>query len=139
MLTAFDDMRLESISVFAQPDGHFAFPRLRPGTYRLRARLLGWQEIEVPVTLVGRKMKTKDFALTQLADANEQLPASQFLSLVLPQFPTPTTRGDFTLSCGNCHQIAGPRFREDKSTAEWGQAVTTMPRYFPPYHPQPRP
>src|SRR5262249_49355436 len=38
MLTAFDDGRLESVSVFAQLDGRFVFPRLRPGTYRLRAR-----------------------------------------------------------------------------------------------------
>ncbi len=83
MLTAFDDSRLESVSVFAQENGRFVFPRLRPGTYRLRARLLGWQEVEVPVTLAGRKVTTQSFSLTPLADANEQLPASQFLSLVL--------------------------------------------------------
>ena len=139
MLTAFDDTRLESISVFAQENGHFVFPRLRPGTYRLRARLLGWQELEAPITLVGRKLHTQDFALSLLDNANDQLPASQFLSLILPQFPTPTTRGDFTLSCGNCHQIAGPRFREDKSTAEWGDVVTTMESYLPPYHAETRP
>ena len=139
MLTAFDDSRLESVSVFAQENGRFVFPRLRPGTYRLRARLLGWQEVEVPVTLAGRKVTTQSFSLTPLVDANEQLPASQFLSLVLPKFPTPTVRGDFTLSCGNCHQIAGPRFREDKSVAEWGQVVTTMEGYLPPYHAETRP
>src|SRR5213078_1495067 len=50
------DSRLESVSVFAQENGRFVFPRLRPGTYRLRARLLGWQEVEVPVTLAGRKV-----------------------------------------------------------------------------------
>ena len=53
---------------------------LRPGTYRLRARLLGWQEVEMPVTLAGRKPTTQNVALTPVADANEQLPASQFLS-----------------------------------------------------------
>src|SRR5437870_2442846 len=79
MLTAFDDNRLESISVFAQEDGRFVFPRLRPGTYRLRARLLGWQEVEQPVTLAGRKVTIQNFSLTPLADANDQLPASQFL------------------------------------------------------------
>jgi hypothetical protein len=136
MLTAFDDSRLESVSVFARENGRFVFPRLRPGTYRLRARLLGWQEVEVPVTLAGRKVTTQSFSLTALANANDQLPASQFLSLLLPKFPTPTVRGDFTLSCGNCHQIAGPRFREDKSVAEWGDVVTTMESYLPPYRPR---
>ena len=139
MLTAFDDTRLESVSVFAQQDGRFVFPRLRPGTYRLRARLLGWQEVEVPVLLVGTKATTQDFVLSPLADANEQLPASQFLSLVLPKFPNPTIRGDFTLSCGNCHQIAGPRFREDKTVEEWGSVVATMESFLPPYHAETRP
>jgi virginiamycin B lyase len=139
MLTAFDDGRLESVSVFAQDDGRFVFPRLRPGTYRLRARLLGWQEVEVPVTLAGRKSTTQNFGLTLLADANDQMPASQFLSLVLPKFPTPTIRSDFTLSCGNCHQIAGPRFREDKTVEEWSQVVTTMESFLPPYHAETRP
>jgi cysteine-rich repeat protein len=139
MLTAFDDTRLESVSVFAQESGRFVFPRLRPGTYRLRARLLGWQEVEVPVTLVGTRATAQDFVLAAVADANEQLPASQFLSLVLPKFPNPTIRGDFTLSCGNCHQIAGPRFRGDKTVAEWGQVVTTMEGFLPPYHAETRP
>ena len=139
MLTAFDDTRVESVSVFAQQDGRFVFPRLRPGTYRLRARLLGWQEVEVPVLLVGTKATTQDFVLSPLADANEQLPASQFLSLVLPKFPNPTIRGDFTLSCGNCHQIAGPRFREDKTVGEWGSVVATMESFLPPYHAETRP
>ena len=134
MVTAFDDDRVESVSVFAQEDGHYVFPRLRPGTYRVRARLLGWQQVEVvPVTLSGHRVTTQDFALTPLADANEQLPASQFLSLLLPQFPTPTMRGDFTLSCGNCHQIAGSRFRADKGDEEWREVVTTMMTYLPPY------
>jgi len=139
MLTVFDDSRLESVSVFAQENGHFVFPRLRPGTYRLRARLLGWQEVEVPVKLAAKLPTTQNFGLSPVADANEQLPASQFLSQILPKFPTETTRGDFTLSCGNCHQIAGPRFREDKSVAEWGQVVTTMEGFLPPYHAETRP
>jgi cysteine-rich repeat protein len=139
MLTAFDDTRLESVSVFAQENGRFVFPRMRPGTYRLRARLLGWQEVEVPVTLTGTSATTQNFALTQLADANDQLPASQFLSVLFPKFPNPTIRGDFTLSCGNCHQIAGPRFREDKTVQEWTDVVTTMEGFLPPYHAETRP
>ena len=139
MLTVFDDARLEGVSVFAREGGGFAFPRLRAGSYRLRVRRLGWQEVEVPLTLSGHKATTRDFTLSPLDDANEQLPASQFLALVLPKFPTPTTRGDFTLSCGNCHQIAGPRFREDKTLDEWPQVIQTMESFLPPYHQETRP
>jgi virginiamycin B lyase len=139
MLTAFDDARLEDVSVFAQEDGHFVFPRLRPGLYRLRARLLGWGDVETSVTLTGHKTSTRHLHLAPLANANDQLPASQFLSVLLPKFPTATTRGDFALSCGNCHQIAGPRFREDKTTQEWTDVIQRMEANLPPYHAETRP
>src|SRR5581483_740783 len=139
MLTAYDDGRLESVSVFAQEDGRFVFPRLRPGTYRLRAFLIGRQEQDVTVTLVGRQTTTQNVTLAPTDDTNDQLPASSFLGLLLDKWPSPTIRGDFTLSCGNCHQIAGPRFREDKTVDEWGDVVQTMEGFLPPYHAETRP
>jgi cysteine-rich repeat protein len=139
MLTAFDDDRLESVSVFAQEDGRFVFPRLRPGTYRLRARLFGRSDLEVPVAIGRGRVTTRNLVLATTDDTNDQLPASSFLGLLLDKWPTPTIRGDFTLSCGNCHQIAGPRFREDKTLEEWPQVVATMESFLPPYHAETRP
>lgn len=134
MLTAFDDARLESVSVFSQADGRYVFPRLRPGSYRLRARLVGYEDVvREGVTLAPGEPATEVFKLTPAADTNSQLPASHWFSLLLDDWPNPTIRGDFTLSCGNCHQIGAYRFRRDKTEEEWTEVVTRMMTFLPPY------
>jgi cysteine-rich repeat protein len=134
MLTAFDDARLESVSVFSQADGRYVFPRLRPGSYRLRARLIGYEDVvREGVTLAPGEPATEVFKLTPAADTNSQLPASHWFSLLLDDWPNPTIRGDFTLSCGNCHQIGAYRFRRDKTEEEWTEVVTRMMTFLPPY------
>jgi cysteine-rich repeat protein len=139
LLTAFDDTRLESVSVFSQEDGHYVFPRLRPATYRLRARLIGYEDgLASNVKLKAHGSALRSFSLSTTDDTNDQVPGSQLFGLLLPKFPNETVRGDFTLSCGNCHQIAGPRFLEDKTTDEWSQVVTKMMSFLPPYHQETR-
>jgi cysteine-rich repeat protein len=139
MVTAFDDARLESVSVFAQDDGSYLFPPLRPGSWRLRARRIGWQDAELAdVALVKRGVVTRNLVLQPSSDSNAQQPATAFLSLILERFPDATTRGDFTLSCGNCHQIAGPRFLRPKAEAQWEAVVERMIAFLPPYHSETR-
>ena len=134
MLTAYDDSRLESITVFAQEDGRYEFPPLRPGNYRLRARRIGsedgWGD---PVTLIKRRKKRHDFTLAPAADTNAQLPASLWFPLLLDKWPSQTSRGDFTLSCGNCHQIGDWRFRRSETTAEWNAVIGRMLPRLPPF------
>lgn len=82
MLTAYDDGRLESISVFSQEGGRFVFPPLRPGTYRLRARLLGYEdEVRDGVTLVPGRATKVDLTLARASEATNQLhlPATRSL------------------------------------------------------------
>ena len=134
MLTVFDDARLESVSVFAQEDGHYAFPRLRPGQYWLRARLIGYDDVIETGVAVARGRTTRvDFTLAPTADTNDQLPASAWFQLILDKWPDPKIRADFTLSCGNCHQIAAYRFRRTKTEDEWRAELTEMMLNLPPY------
>ncbi len=134
MVTAFDDSRLESVSVFSQPDGRYAFPPLRPGAWRLRARLVGWGDgTRDGVVLQKNGSHAEDFTLAPTDDYAHLLPATDFLGLLLDRWPNPTIRGDFTLSCGNCHQIGGWRFRREKTEAEWTSVVTRMQTFLPPY------
>lgn len=139
MVTAFDDRRLESVSVFTQDDGRFVFPPLRPGTWRLRARRIGWQDVELDgVVLARHGVATRDLSLVPATDANALQPATAFLGRILEGFPDATTRGDFTLSCGNCHQIGGPRFVRAKTEDEWTAVVERMLTFLPPYHSETR-
>jgi virginiamycin B lyase len=133
MVTLFDDVRLETVSVFAQEDGHYAFPLVRPGLYRLRARLVGYDDVIDTGVFLHAEPVTRDFTLTPTANTNEQLPASAWFSLLLDKWPDPKIRGDFTLACGNCHQIGAYRFRRAKSEEEWRADLADMMLRVPPY------
>jgi cysteine-rich repeat protein len=134
MLTLIDDARLETVSVFAQEDGHYAFPHVRPGQYRLRARLIGYDDVvRDGVVLAKGRTAWLDFTMTPTADTNAQLPASAWFSLILDKWPDPKIRADFTLSCGNCHQIAAYRFRRAKTEEQWRAVLTQMMLNLPPY------
>ena len=95
MLTLFDDERLETVSVFAQEDGHYVFPRLRPGTYRLRARLIGYEDVvQADVVLAKRPGHSASRSRwSPTANTNDQLPASAWFSLILDKWPDPKIRG----------------------------------------------
>ncbi len=139
MLTAFDDSRLETVSVFVQENGRYAFPPLRAGSYRLRARLIGHEEgWRIPVSLTAGKTRKEDFVLAPAFDTNIQLPATHYFSLLLDKWSSPTSRGDFTLSCGNCHQIGDYRFRRDKSLPQWNSVLDRMVTFLPPFHQETR-
>jgi cysteine-rich repeat protein len=133
MLTAIDDARLETVSVFAQEDGHFAFPLLRPGQYRLRARLIGFGDVVRDVALGKNDTTRVMLTLSPTDDTNEQLPASAWFSLILGKWADPKIRADFTLSCGNCHQIGAYRFRRAKTEEQWRSVLTRMMANLPPY------
>jgi len=134
MVTAYDVPRLESVSVFTQEDGRYTFPPLRPGRYRVRARQIGWEDaFRDDVALKADRVAKLDFALAPAADVNAQLSASAWFSLLLAKWPDPKIRGDFTLSCGNCHQIAAYRFRRTKTEEEWRETLQEMMTFLPPY------
>ena len=89
MVTLIDDARLETVSVFAQEDGRFVFPRLRPGPYRLRARLIGYDDALTDVTLAKGRVTRVGLTMSPTANTNDQLPASAWFSLLLRQVAGP--------------------------------------------------
>jgi cysteine-rich repeat protein len=136
MLTVYDASRLESVSVFSQEDGRFVFPPLRPGSYRVRVRLVGYEDVvRDGVSLTEANPTKLDVLLAPASDESIRLhlPATHVFWEVLGKWPDPTIRGDFTLSCGNCHQIGAYRFRREKPAAEWNADITEMMTFLPPY------
>jgi cysteine-rich repeat protein len=134
MLTLSDEARLETVSVFAQEDGRYVFPPLRPGQYTLRARLIGYADaVQQAVVLSSHRRTRVELTLVPTADTNDQLPASAWFSLLLDKWPDAKIRSDFTLSCGNCHQIGAYRFRRAKTEDEWRSVLTRMMVNLPPY------
>jgi cysteine-rich repeat protein len=127
MVTAFDPAEHRSASVFTAVDGRFVFPPLRPATYRLRARRLGFTDsVREPVTLAAGPASA-DFVLGAISDVNDRLPATYFHSLL--QWPSRRVQGDFVRTCANCHQIGNFEFRERRTAQEWEVVVNRMIGY----------
>ena len=88
--------------------------------------------------VLSKGYKRVNFAMSPTSDTNDQLPASAWFSLLLDKWPDPKIRADFTLSCGNCHQIGAYRFRRAKTDDEWRSVLTQMMVNLPPYFQQTR-
>jgi cysteine-rich repeat protein len=134
MVTLINDSQLETVSVFVQQDGRYVFPRVRPGNYTLRVRLIGYEDVVQQNVTLGKNKKTRvDVTMSPTSNTNDQVPASEWFSLILDKWPDPKIRADFTLSCGNCHQIGAYRFRRSKTEDQWRAVLTQMMLNLPPY------
>ncbi len=127
MVTAFDDERAASVTVFSGSDGRYEFPPLDGRAYRLRAHRIGWDDAaERQISLSGEAARA-DFTLAPTADLNAQLPANYFYSLL--EWPSDRVKGDFSRACANCHQI-GDRVRwQRRSREEWETIINRMIGY----------
>lgn len=127
MVTAYDDASFASITVFTGVDGRYDFPTLEPGTYRLRARRVGWNDAFLAAAEVTGDGAVADFSLTATDDLNSQLPPTYFKSLL--HWPSQRVAGDFSRACANCHQIGDFRWRESRTREEWRAVVNRMIGY----------
>jgi hypothetical protein len=109
-------------------------PLLGGPSTALRARLIGLRRRLCATWPLGRNDTTRwTLTLSPTDDTNEQLPASAWFSLILGKWSDPKIRADFTLSCGNCHQIGAYRFRRAKTEEQWRSVLTRMMANLPPY------
>ncbi len=127
MVTAFDDERLESTSVWTDADGRYSFPPLRGIAYRLRARRIGFADGKRDGVDLASGGAIADLVLTAVNDVNDQLPGNYFLSLL--HWPTRQVEGDFVRTCANCHQIGNFEFQERRTPEEWQTVVNRMIGY----------
>jgi len=129
-VTARDDARAWNVSVFTDGNGHYAFPQLEAGAYRLWVRLIGFERRERSIVLPPEGIDV-DFGQVRTAeDPYAQLPATYFYSLM--DWPSANLRGNFALACANCHQIGDPLWRKPRTQAEWDAVVARMKFRGPP-------
>jgi cysteine-rich repeat protein len=126
IVTAIDDERAASVSVFTAVDGTYEFPDLQLASYRVRAKRVGLEPVIREGVMLPRA-EGVDFVLASTLDLNAQLPPSYFYSLL--EWPNDRVKGDFTRACGNCHQIGDHRFRQPRAFREWESIVNRMIGY----------
>jgi cysteine-rich repeat protein len=129
-VTARDDARAWNVSVFTDGNGHYAFPPLETGSYRLSVRVIGFERRERTIEVTPAGIDVDLGALRSADDPYAQLPATYYYSLM--DWPTPELRANFALACANCHQIGDPLWRKPRSAADWDAVVARMKFRGPP-------
>ena len=124
MLSAFDEERQQSTSVFSQADGSFAINGLRDVDYSVRARLMGqldeWQDdIQVGTTNVVFKMQP---ATGQ--DLEDQRRANSAFSML--NFDSIKDKENFKMMCMYCHQAGTIGFRTPEKPVDWETMIRRM-------------
>jgi cysteine-rich repeat protein len=137
MVTAYDAQRLMSVSVFTAGDGRYQFPALESGSYRVRARRIGFADAVHDDVALPTVTRSLDFTLPAMADITSQLPPTYFHALL--EWPSARVKGDFARTCANCHQIGDHRWLEPRDAAEWETVVNRMIGYgIVPFYPETR-
>ena len=109
MVSAADEERRQSTSVFSQADGSFAIDGLRDAEYSMRARLMGqrdeWlDDVEAGTSGVSIRMEPATGM-----DLEDQRPADSAFSML--EFDNMADKQNFKMMCSYCHQIGTIGFR----------------------------
>jgi len=128
-VTARDGLRGMSVSVFTDGNGHYAFPEIEAGSWRLAVKIIGSERREREVTLTAEGLDV-DFQLRLAEAPHRQLPASYYYDRI--RWPTAAQRSNFALACANCHQIGDPLWRKPRTVADWEAVVARMEFRGPP-------
>ena len=123
-VSAFDDSRAQSISVFSQADGSFVIDGLHDASFNVRARLIGqvdqWQNDVDPgargISLAMQPATGEALEMQRTAD-------SLFGML---KWDKDADKQNFKMSCGYCHQIGTIGFRSPEEPVDWETMITRM-------------
>ena len=124
MVSAFDDERQVSTSVFSQSDGSFSIEGLRDSSYNVRGRLLGqldqWQNsVDSGANGVALAMApATGEALEQQRTAD-----SAFDML---KWDNDADKENFKMMCTYCHQVGTIGFRSPEEPVDWETMITRM-------------
>ena len=124
MVSAFDEERKQSISVFSQADGSFAIDHLRDVEFNVRARLMGqldqWQDdVDAGATGVNFKMKPakgEDLEMQRTAD-------SGFSML---KWDNIKDKENYKMMCTYCHQSGSRGWRTPEKPVDWETMIRRM-------------
>ena len=114
-------------SVFTDERGNYVFPRLPGGSYRVWAQAVGFETARAELEMAeGTRVAEKDFTLNTLADFSKQLSGSEWIAS-LPEATPADKRMKllFRNNCSGCHTpnfVLQNRFDE----AGWRKIIDVM-------------
>jgi streptogramin lyase len=94
-------------SVFSDDQGHFYFPALPGGKYRVWAQAVGYQEGRANLELTPMRPTHQDFSLKTIVNFERQLTSPEWLSALPDENPEDhRLKLIFVHSCTTCHSAA---------------------------------
>ncbi|REJ77165.1 MAG: hypothetical protein DWQ36_17650 [Acidobacteria bacterium] len=124
-VTAFSEDELRNVSVSTQVDGSYRLPELSPGTWHVRARLLGLED-ERQTVEVAAGGASADFSLTPATglDLQWQRRGHELMSLL--KWEDEADALNFKMMCAYCHQVGTLGFRSPEEPVDWEVMLTRM-------------
>ncbi len=123
-VSAFDDDRKQSVSVFSQADGSFSISGLRDVTFNVRARLMGqldeWQEdVDAGATSLSFTMKAATGE-----DLEDQRTADSGFSML--KWDNMKDKENYKMMCTYCHQSGSRGWRTPEKPVDWETMIRRM-------------
>ena len=123
MVSAYDDERRQSTSVFSQEDGSFSIDGLREIEFKVRARLMGQLDVWEEGVPAGAKVKIEMQPATG-KKLEEQRPATSAFGML--KFDDLRAKLNFKMMCSYCHQIGTVPFRTPEQPVDWETMIRRM-------------
>ena len=124
MLSAYDEEREQSITVFSQADGSFMIDGLRDVTFNVRARLQGqldqWQN--------GVDGGASGLAFARKPATGEALEQQRTgdSGFSMMKWDSDADKENFKMMCAYCHQLGTIGFRSPEEPVDWETMITRM-------------
>jgi virginiamycin B lyase len=131
MVTATHPKLRRATTVFTDAAGNFRLPALEAGTYDVRVRRVGYQDLSQPGVALADGTHRLDLKVAVETDPNElawQLPASRWMPLLLARLSSDEKREEFTRQCTFCHQQGNWATRVPRSREDWEKIFKLMGR-----------
>ena len=113
-------------TVYTNGAGHFFFPPIHPGAYKIWAQAVGFEMVSVEIRLTEAEKKQLELKLPALADFHAQLSGTEWAASLSEETPNDRRmKSVFINNCSGCHEVSFP-LQNRFDTAGWKAVVTLM-------------
>ena len=121
-----------TLTVYSGADGRYRTPALiGSGPWSLRARRIGWQDLERMGLEARAPATTVDVTVERESDPASvagQLPANRWYALLLARMDDPVQREELVRQCTYCHQQGNWATRLQRPDEQWEKVLSLMAR-----------
>ena len=120
-------------TVFSDDDGRFRTPSLEESPDRLRARRIGWKDLDLDASQMPHDARASPMELVMEPETNpamvaSQLPSNRWFALFLEEIEDEEHREEFVRQCTYCHQQGSLATRATRTEEEWQKILALMSR-----------